>query len=116
MAVSKRTSAGIILLVGLCISGLIYLAAPENDSDADFSHLSAINPGNSKLYVHDLRVYGGMANVYADEFMRWFDGLWHGKSLAFTVACIAIFLSAASFCITGLLSSGTNADAPEDKH
>jgi hypothetical protein len=48
---------------------------------------------NSKMYIHDLEVYGGKANVLADEFRRWFDSLWQGKSLASTVACITIFIS-----------------------
>jgi len=48
---------------------------------------------NSKKYIHDLELYGGKAAVLADDLMRWFAGLWHGKSLAFTIACVTIFIS-----------------------
>lgn len=90
-------SAG-ILLVGLGIAGLIYQAA-INDSNSNggyevvggFIYPSAAE--NSKKYEHDLQLFGGQPAVIADKFMRWFAGLWHGESLAFTVACIAIILS-----------------------
>lgn len=45
------------------------------------------------MYLHDLELYGGKANLLADELMRWFAGLWHGESLAYTIGCITIFLS-----------------------
>jgi hypothetical protein len=32
-------------------------------------------------------------NVLATEFMQCFDGFWHGKSLAFTVAIISAVLA-----------------------
>jgi hypothetical protein len=88
----------IILLVGLISSTLIYRAA-MNDSTSDLSYEIVggfVYPGAggyTKKYVHDLQLYGGNAAVLADEFMRWFAGLWHGKSLSFTVAGIAFFLS-----------------------
>ena len=33
--------------------------------------------------------------MLADEFSRWFEGLWQGKSLAITVACITLAIAAA---------------------
>lgn len=96
--------SAIILLVGLSSSIWIYLTA-ENDSKQVLGYEIAggnaylITPENSKKYVHDLELYGGKANVLANEFMRWFVGLWHGKSLAFTVACIAIFISLGTFFV-----------------
>jgi len=94
--------SAIILLVGLSGSIWIYLAA-ENDSKRVLGYeivggnAYLITPDNSKEYVHDLELYGGKANVLANEFMRWFVGLWHGKTLAFTVACITIFISLGIF-------------------
>ena len=96
--------SAIILLVGLSSSIWIYLTA-ENDSKRVFGYeivggnAYLITPENSKKYVHDLELYGGKANVLADEFMSWFVGLWHGKSLAFTVACITIFISLGFFFV-----------------
>ena len=84
--------SAIILLVGLGSAILIYLTA-ENDS------YGILGYEDSKTYIHDLELYGGKANVLASEFMRWFGGLWHGKSLAFTVACITIFISFGFFFV-----------------
>src|SRR5262249_30024474 len=44
----------------------------------------------SKKYLHDLEVYGGKANVLAEEFREWFAGLWYGKSLAGTIAVLTV--------------------------
>lgn len=90
-----------ILLAGLSSAVLIYQSA-MNDSDSELGYEvvgGTIYPGRgeySKKYVHDLQVFGGTSAVLADEFMRWWSGLWQGKTLAFTVACIAIILS---FCV-----------------
>jgi hypothetical protein len=77
-----------ILAIGLGSSILIYMTAkpmPLNPLGYD--------PLNTKKYLRQLEVYGGAMNVLATEFMQWFDGLWHGKSLAFTVAIISAVLA-----------------------
>ena len=99
----------IILLVGLGSAILIYLIA-ENDSD------SVLGYEDSKKYIHDLELYGGKANVLANEFMRWFAGLWHGKSLAFTVACITIFISFGVFFVANHLPSDLKSDARDENN
>jgi len=76
----------IILLVGLGSSGLIYQKAGNDPyGPLDFE--------NSKLYRHNLEVYGGKFSLIMDDFSRWFSGLWHGKSLALIVACSTIIVS-----------------------
>ena len=94
--------SAIILLVGLSSSIWIYLVAGDDSKSVlgyeivgEKAYL--VMPENSKKYVHDLKVIGGNAAVFADEFSRWFIGLWHGKSLAFTVGCIAILISLGFF-------------------
>ena len=84
--------AAVILLVGLGSAVLIYLTA-QNDSD------NVLDFENSKLYLHDLELYGGKANVLADELRNWFVRLWHGTSLAYTVACITIVISFGIFFV-----------------
>ena len=54
-------------------------------------------PGDSKLYRHNLEVYGGKFSVIMDDFRRWFIGLWQGKSLAVIIAGTAILISWALF-------------------
>lgn len=96
--------AAIILLVGLGCSILIYLTA-SNDPGNALGYMIIdgqaypIMPENSKMYRHDLQVYGGKYSVAADEFMRWFSGLWQGQKLAYTVAVIALLISLGFFFV-----------------
>jgi len=93
--------SAIVLLVGLGSAILIYQSAMEDsvsDSSYEISN-GRIYPGSGydKKYVHDLQLYGGQAALLADRFMRWFDGLWHGESLAYTIAVISFFISLGFF-------------------
>ncbi len=107
--------SGIILLAGLGSSVLIYessrnrLASVLGYEDAGGS-VYPILPEDSKQYLRGLELYGGTANVLADELRRWFAGLWHGKSLAFTVACITILISSGVFYTARRLPSRENAN------
>ena len=57
-----------------------------------------------------MELYGGKGNVLADEFRRWFVGLWHEESLAFTVGCITIFISSVIFYVANHVPSSLEAD------
>jgi hypothetical protein len=108
----------IILLVGLGSASLIYLTAGNDSGDVlgyemVGGEVYQIRPEESKMYKHDLEVYGGKASVLADEFMRWFVGLWHGKSLAITIACISILVSCGFFFVAYRLSQ-LKADSGDD--
>ena len=86
-----RAGAFAILAIGFAAAVVIYLTAqppPGNPLGYD--------PADTKKYLRDLEVYGGKSNVLATEFREWFDSLWHGKRLAFTVAVITL-LAASSF-------------------
>jgi len=113
--------SAIILLVGLSSSILIYLTA-ANDSKIVMGYeivggnAYLITPENSKKYIHELTLYGGKAAVLADEFNRWFVGLWHGKSLAFTVACITIFISLGFFFVARISPSDLESDAHDENN
>ncbi len=98
-------AAAIILLVGLGIAVRIYLTA-GNAPD-----ILGYEAENSKMYRHDLELYGGKANVLAAEFSRWFAGLWQGTSLAWTVACIAMFLSVGILFVAYHLPSALESDS-----
>ncbi len=91
------TSAA-ILAAGIVSSILIYLVAANDDTaDSDYEVIGGfVYPGGgayNKKYIHDLQVYGGNAAMLADRFTRWFNGLWHGTSLAYTVAVITLLVS-----------------------
>ncbi len=80
----RRLTAA-VLAAGLGSAAAIFFAAgpePENPLGYD--------PMDTKLYLHQLEVYGGTANVLAAEFREWFVGLWHGRNLAGTVAVLTI--------------------------
>jgi hypothetical protein len=94
--------SGLILLVGFGGAFLIYRAAENRSVGASISaeggeSLDQLNPEYSKQYLRELELYGGQANVLAYEIRHWFVGLWHGKSLAYIVACIAMLVSLAVF-------------------
>jgi len=107
--------SAIILLVGLGSALLIYQRAEDNSYSAlgyeeGGGTVYPIMPEDSKKYLRDLELYGGKANVIMDELRRGFIGLWRGKSLAFTVACITIFISSGVFYVANRLPSRLQAD------
>jgi hypothetical protein len=80
-----RLATRAILVLGFAAAVVIFLTAkppPENPLGYD--------PMDTKRYLHDMEVYGGKANVLAAQFRDWFDSLWHGKTLAFTVAVLTM--------------------------
>ncbi len=88
----ERVRAGTraILVLGFAAAVVIYLTAqppPANPLGYD--------PLDTKKYLHDLEVYGGRANVIAAQFRDWFDSLWHGKQLAYTVAVLTVMAAGA---------------------
>jgi hypothetical protein len=77
-----------ILLAGFAGAAMIYtLNAGPGAGDGALER--------TKLYRHDLEVYGGRANVLADDFREWWSGLWHGRQLAFTVAVLTVLAALA---------------------
>jgi hypothetical protein len=102
-----------ILLIGSGSAVLLYQNALHEASDESRYEIIGgfVYPAhgeNSKKYVHDLQLYGGQTSMLADEFMRWFAGLWHGKMLAYTTACIAFVLSFVLYVIANNLPDGVN--------
>jgi len=94
----------IILLVGLGSSVLIYQSVGNDPyGPLDFE--------NSKLYRHNLEVYGGKFSVIMDDFRRWFLGLWQGKSLALIIAGTTIIISFGVFYAANHLAQPSKPDA-----
>jgi hypothetical protein len=95
--------ASIVLLLGGLGSAVWIYQSSEDTSSNNLGYeivggnIYSATPSNTKKYSHDLELYGGKAAVLADRFTRWYSELWHGRSLAFTVACIALLLSAGVF-------------------
>lgn len=105
----------IIMLIGLGSAILIYqTAGDDSDNVLGYEIIGGaaypIRPEDSRTYRRDLELYGGKAAVLADDFSRWFGGLWHGKSLAFIVAGSSIFISFAFFFAANRLPSRLESD------
>jgi hypothetical protein len=101
--------SAIILLVGLGSAALLYQRAGNIPSGA-LGYESAdgtiypIMPENSKVYRHNLEVYGGKFSVIMDDFSRWFAGLWQGKSLAVIIAFTTVIISFGFFYAANYLT------------
>lgn len=72
-----------LLLLGFASALAIYLLADPTLTDPLLG-----DPRANKKYLHELQVIGGKANMLSAEFQNWFAGLWHGRSLAGTVAVL----------------------------
>jgi hypothetical protein len=93
-----------ILAVGLGSAAVIYwTVADDTDQVAGYEIAGGtvypVSPEDSKTYRHDLEVFGGRSAVISDAVGRWFSGLWHGRSLALTVACIVVLVSLGLFFV-----------------
>ncbi|MFH1036253.1 MAG: hypothetical protein V1806_17275 [Pseudomonadota bacterium] len=99
----------LVLLAGLGCALLVYIAAeydspnPGDDQDG-YASTYSLNPENSKKFIHDMEVYGGKANVLMYKFRVWFEGLWHGQPLAYTIACLTVLVAGMIFYVSGFLA------------
>ena len=99
-----------ILVLGFAAAVVISLTAkppPGNPLGYD--------PMDTKRYLRDMEVYGGKANVLAAQFRDWFDSLWHGRRLAFTVAVLTVMSAFAFKFFTTPLPPAPNTTVTEQK-
>ena len=80
----NRISLGLWVL-GLGTALAIYLTTAPEVVDPLLG-----DPFANKKYLREMRMMGGQGNVLAAEFNDWFAGLWHGRSLAGTVAVLTV--------------------------
>ncbi len=102
-----------ILVLGLLSAVFVYLRAGTDQDNAMLNEYEY-----SKRYQHDLELYGGKANIVATEITNWFNGLWHGKGLAYTIACITVLVSYGFFFAARHVPSETQSlpEKESDKH
>jgi hypothetical protein len=104
-----RLISATILMIGFGSAISIYLtvdSAPGNPLGYE--------PEDSRQYLREMEIYGGKANVLASELRRWFNGLWHGKRLTLTVACITALLASAFWLVAAQLPSDDEAGASSE--
>ena len=73
----------IILAVGLVAAIIIYVAQPFGNREYSLTTRD----------LYEIEKIGGKSTVLGVEFNSWFSSLWHGRTLAYTMA----FLAVASF-------------------
>ena len=83
-----RHIAVMILALGLGGALTIHLTVGPMPADP-----LGYNLLDSKKSLRELELYGGKANVLSVEFQQWFSGLWHGRTLAATVAVLTVLLA-----------------------
>lgn len=83
-------SATLTLLAGVVASTAVFLTASPDEQNSLVTEFR-----NSKACRHELEAYGGKLSLIADELCRWFNSLWKGENLAFTIAAA----SAAVACL-----------------
>jgi hypothetical protein len=94
-----------VLCVGMAAALTIYARAdPEPEDDAW--------PTYTKRYERQMEVYGGKANVLAGRLREWFEGLWHGRALGYTVGSLSILCAGMVYiALTPLPPEGVAAPA-----
>ena len=88
LRVHRKAIAVCIILSGLLGALAIYLSAGLASANP-----LGYEPEDSKRYLREMEVYGGSANMVASGIRGWFDSLWHGKHLAFTVLTLTLLFS-----------------------
>ena len=100
-----------ILLAGLGAAAFVFFSADDEAADdAAGGGVYVISPRDSKRYRHDVELLGGKAAVLADDFNRWFAGLWQGRRLAWTLAVLAIGGALACFWLADHPAPGQSDD------
>jgi hypothetical protein len=99
--------SALILLIGLGSALVIYIMAPDATAgvlgyEIIGGRMYPIVP--DKMYVRNMELYGGDWAVLANDITRWYDGLWQGKSLAVTIAFIAIMSAGVIFFFNNYVS------------
>jgi hypothetical protein len=74
-----------ILILGFAAAAAIYVAARPRPGNP-----LGYEPEDTKQYLREMEVYGGKANLIAEDIREGFASLWHGKRLAYTVALITL--------------------------
>jgi hypothetical protein len=89
----------LLLLVGWSFAAVIYINAA---SDSAIESTESIVGGRS--YDYNIERIGGKAALYAARFNEWLGGLWHGRTLSYTVAVLTLVLAIACFWVASLIS------------
>lgn len=96
-----RIAGTLVLVLGLAAAGLVFLrtAAPDNGDIPGY-----VPAEDTKVYAMQMERIGGQANVMAYQVTVWFENLWRGRELAYTLAVLSVLAAIACFYLADLLS------------
>jgi hypothetical protein len=84
-----------ILMVGLTSAVAVFFTAVDPAAGP------LGNPqDDSKIYRRTMEMVGGTANLVASDITDWLTGLWHGRTLAYTLAVMTLVAAWGFFFIT----------------
>ena len=106
----RRFIAIAILLAGFVSALLIYATAKPDPANP-----LGYEPEDSKVYLRDMELYGGKANLLASEFRQWLESLWHGRRLAGTVIFLTLVLLLFFLVVSTPLPPADPSPRPERK-
>lgn len=103
---AKRVTAA-ILAVGLIAAVVVFFtAAPAEEFPLGY------DPLTNKKNILELERLGGRANVVAAQLTQWWDGLWHGRTLAFTLVVLTALVALAFWIMATLPPLDDHPDRP----
>jgi hypothetical protein len=98
-----------LLATGFGAAVTVYLTArPKGGNPLGYE------PEDTKKYLRDLELYGGKENVIANDFRTWFEGLWHGRSLAYTLVWLTLATALVFWFISTRVARDPEADSGDD--
>ncbi len=66
---------------------------------------------SGRMYQHNIELMGEKFAVLSAEFNQWFGSLWHGRTLAYTVAVVAVGVALVCFWVGHLMSTSLPREA-----
>jgi hypothetical protein len=102
-----RRAALAVLVLGLLAGLTIYFTANTGNAP-DGVRYQIVNGQtftvDNSREMQELARLGGKSAVMAYQFSQWFDSLWHGQRLAFTVCILCVALAFACWHIASLMA------------
>ncbi|MGA2548533.1 MAG: hypothetical protein ABSF50_00165 [Burkholderiaceae bacterium] len=90
-----RLASMIVLAIGVCAAALVYLT--REPTDANILGYQIINgvsypvtTSDDRRYQFEVERMGGKMGLLIAQFNDWFTGLWHGRTLAYTLGVITV--------------------------
>jgi hypothetical protein len=106
-----RWLAYVIFTLGIFSAVYLYVTASPPPH-----HPLGYDPFASKKYVHELELYGGKITILAVEFRQWFERLWQGQYLSYTIACITVMLASLLWFLGSHATSNLDDTHAENHH